>query len=151
MMRLFKYSTLFILAILLLPGTACKKNTKACNGVPVVAVNFQIDLTLPAYNPLIVNGGYMTVSGGYSNNGIIVYHYTPNQFNAFDCTCPYDGNGNSKAFLAIDKSGLSASCPVCGSSFLLADGSVSKGPATCPMKRYTTAYDAASYIVTVSN
>lgn len=150
MMRLFKYCTLFVIATLLLQGTACKKNTKSCNGVPVVAVNFTIDLNQPAYNPLVVNGGYMTVSGGYANNGIIVYHYTTNQFNSFDCTCPYDGNTNSKAILAVDKSGLYAVCPVCGSSFLLSDGSVSKGPATCPMKRYTTTYDGSS-TVTVSN
>jgi len=143
-----------LLLLLLLSGFifgGCKKNTTStCNGVPVTAVSISIDLTLPQNNPLTVNGGSEIFYGGYANYGVMVYRYTSSQFNAFDCTCPYDGTKNSKAIVAVQKSALTATCPVCGSVFVLADGSVSHGPATCGLKRYNTNYDGVSN-VTVSN
>jgi len=135
-----------ILPALLLGG--CKKNTTTCNGVPNVGVSFTIDLNQPQYNPLVVTGGAMLVSGG--NAGITIYRYQQDQFQAYDCLCPYDGASNSKAVVSICKNHIMDSCAVCHSRFSLADGSVVQGPSGCPLKAYKTSYDGARY-VTVTN
>ncbi|MGB9152242.1 MAG: hypothetical protein WCD70_04045 [Alphaproteobacteria bacterium] len=92
-------------------------------------------------------------SGGYNNNGVLVYHYTANQYLAYDCTCPYDGQSNAKAVIVANpNTSLYATCPVCGSTFLLSTGSPSKGPSTCPLKAYTNCnYDQTSNSISVSN
>ena len=147
--RLLKYCTPVLLFILLLPGSSCKKEV-TCNGVPVVSVYFQVNYNL-GYPQLGPVGNNEVFSGGYANNGVLVNHYTQNQFYAFDCTCPYDGTSNSKAVVSASSvSSLFAVCPVCGSSFLLSTGSPNKGPSTCPLKAYTASYDGAS-TVTVQN
>jgi nitrite reductase/ring-hydroxylating ferredoxin subunit len=84
----------------------------------------------------------MVVTGGYDN--ILLYRYTVSQLNAFDCCCPYDGASNAKAIVQIQANKITATCPVCSSSFLLADGSVNHGPATCGLKKYNTTYDGVS-------
>jgi len=150
MTKLLKYCIPVIIFLFFLPSSSCKKET-TCNGVPVVSVYFQANLALyPQLNP---PGNNEVFSGGYQYNGVLVYHYTANQFYAYDCTCPYDGENNSKAVVSASSvSSLYAVCPVCGSSFLLSTGSPNKGPSTCPLKAYTnTTYDAGTNTVTVSN
>jgi nitrite reductase/ring-hydroxylating ferredoxin subunit len=151
MNRIFKCCAPFFVLFLLLPGSSCKKET-TCNGVPNVSVYFQIQLNM-GYPTLNVPGNNETFTGGYNGDGVLVYRYTSNQFYAYDCTCPYDGQSNSKAIINTSSvSSLYATCPVCGSSFLLSTGSPSKGPSTCPLKAYAgTSYDAGSNTVTVSN
>ncbi|HXP49320.1 MAG TPA: hypothetical protein VN922_05165 [Bacteroidia bacterium] len=144
-------SLLVVAIILLLPGGGCKKET-TCNGVPNVSVNISLNLNSGQYSQLIPPGNSEPVSGGYSYNGVLVYHFTQNQFYAYDCTCPYDGSSNAKAIIAISSpSSLYAVCPVCGSSFLLSSGSPNKGPSTCPLKAYNTSYDQVNNIVYVQN
>jgi nitrite reductase/ring-hydroxylating ferredoxin subunit len=150
MQRIIKFSLLLIVVTLLLPGGGCKKET-VCNGVPNTAVNFSVNLNLgyPQLNP--VNGN-ATYSGGYANHGVLIYHYLTAQFVAYDCTCPYDGESNGNAVISAKQGALFATCPVCGSSFLLSSGSPNKGPSTCPLKAYSnTTYDQTNNIVYVSN
>jgi nitrite reductase/ring-hydroxylating ferredoxin subunit len=137
---------LFLFAILFI-GAGCKKST-TCNGVPNVAVSFSINTLLPSYNALTVTGGSLEVTGGYA--GIVIYRQAIDQFNAFDCCCTYDGAANGKAIVVIQGNKILVTCPVCGSSFLLTDGSVSHGPATCGLKPYATSYDGVSNLY-VSN
>ena len=140
MYRLKKGIYLFSIAILW-ANTGCQKNNN-CNGVPNVAVSFSINVLLPSYNTLTAIGGSMEVTGGYA--GVAIYRQSLDQFNAFDCCCTYDGASNSKAVVAIGSNKITATCPVCGSVFLLTDGSVSKGPASCGLKPYATSYDGVS-------
>jgi nitrite reductase/ring-hydroxylating ferredoxin subunit len=148
MRLLVKIFPLVLLSLIALSPESCKKSATTCNGVPNVGVSFQLDISLPSNSKLTTVNGYEVVTGG--NNGIIVYRYTSSVFNAYDCVCPYEGTSNSKALVQPQSGGIYAKCPVCGSTFLLSDGSVSKGPATCPLKKYNTTFDGTS-IVTVSN
>ncbi len=133
---------------LLLIMAGCHRDTITCNGVPNVAVNFTLDLNQPTNANLLITGGYVVVTGGFDN--VIVYRYIPNQFNAFDCCCPYDGANNTKAVVQLNSNKISVTCPVCGSTFNLSDGSVSKGPSKCSLKPYNTSTDGSTY-VTVTN
>jgi len=134
------------IAFFFICGSGCKKTT-TCNGVPNVSVYFTIDVNGGLYAPIQYTGGSMEVSGG--NAGIAIYRYQADQFQAYDCMCPYDGAGNTSAVVQIQTNKIMVTCPVCGSSFLLSDGSVSKGPATCPLKAYKTNFDGTN--LTVSN
>jgi len=142
-MNRFKRGIYLFLIVILYANTGCQKNT-TCNGVPNVAVSFSINVLLPSYSPLTAIGGSMEVSGGY--DGIAIYRQALDQFNAFDCCCTYDGASNGKAIVAIQSNKITATCPVCGSVFLLTDGSVSHGPATCGLKPYVTSYDGVSTV-----
>lgn len=136
---------------LLLSGSACKKAT-TCNGVPNVSVNFTVSLSSASSAQLSTVGYSEIFSGGYDNDGVLIYHYTQNQFLSYDCTCPYDGQSNAKAIVSVNSSNpLYAQCPVCGSTFLLSTGSPSKGPSQCPLKAYSTSYDNTSNTIYVSN
>jgi nitrite reductase/ring-hydroxylating ferredoxin subunit len=150
MIKLLKYFAPVVLFVFFVPSSSCKKET-TCNGVPVVSVYFQVTLaTNPQLGP---PGNNELFSGGYQNSGVLVYHYSGTQYYAYDCTCPYDGESNSKAVVSASSvSSLYAVCPVCGSSFLLSTGSPNKGPSTCPLKAYSgTYYDAGSNTVIVQN
>lgn len=103
--------------------------------IPYVYVNFEIYPNTIDYIPI---GGYAYVSGGYK--GIIIYHYLADEFKAYERACPYDPlEDNSRVF--VDNSGLIAVDTVCGSQFLLTDGSPIKGPANIGLKQYRTRYD----------
>ncbi|HTB07727.1 MAG TPA: hypothetical protein VK806_12315 [Bacteroidia bacterium] len=145
-MRLLVKPLLFsILAFTFLLPEGCKKST-VCNGIPNIAVNISIDASLPTYSAIATVGGYEVVGGG--NGEVVLYRSTPSSFNAFDCLCPYEGTNNYKAQVQPQPGGIYAKCPVCGSMYLLSDGSVSKGPATCPLKKYTSTFDGTYLYVT---
>lgn len=133
---------------LMMGGIACHKSSTTCNGVPNVAVNFSLDLNQPTNVNLMIVEGSVVVSGGYDN--VMVYRYTTSQFTAFDGCCPYDGASNNKAVVQINANKFSATCPVCGSTFQLSDGSVTKGPSKCGLKPYNATFDGVS-TVTVTN
>jgi len=125
----------------------CKK-TNVCNGVPNVGVNFSIDVNSAGYAPIQYTGGSMLVSGG--NAGIALYRYQTDQFEAYDCMCPYDGSSAAKGVISISSNKIQAKCSACKSIFNLSDGSVSSGPSTCSLKAYKTYWDGTSEL-TVSN
>jgi hypothetical protein len=128
--------------------TGCKKNSSTSNsGVPNVVVNINIDiLTDIRYNALTITGGWMYVSGGYLNHGIIIYRASTDQFYAMDRTCTYNNNGvvqmtNSSGFFAIDST--------CKSQFTIpSGGTVKNGPASLPLKNYTTNFDGEYLTIT---
>ena len=144
---LIKPLALALLAAVVLLPESCKKTT-TCNGVPNISVYFTVNVNAATNPSLTTIGGSALFSGG--NGEVMVYRYTNDEFNAFDCLCPYEGSSNSKAQVQAQTGGIYAKCPVCGSTFLLSDGSVNKGPATCPLKKYNSTYDGVS-TVTVSN
>jgi nitrite reductase/ring-hydroxylating ferredoxin subunit len=145
-MRLLIKSLLFsVLFLLMLSPEACKKTT-VCNGIPNVAVTATVDVSLPSNSALATVGGYELVTGG--NDGIVVYRSTTSTFTAFDALCPHEGTANYKAQVQPQSGGIYAKCPVCGSVFLLSDGSVNKGPSTCPLKAYTTYFSGSTVNIT---
>ncbi len=111
----------YILAMLLLLATGCKKTSKN-HPVPYVVTDKTIDITLPSYSELMNVGGYCYVTGG--SRGIIVYRKSTDEFVAWDRHSPNDPNGtcptpltpNPDNFLELDD-------PCSDGKFSLYDGS----------------------------
>ncbi len=106
--------------------------------VPNVYVNFTISIYDPEFISLTSPGNSITVTGGV--NGILIYRISETDFAAYDRTCTYQVVENCQ--VKVDDSGVFANDTLCcHSQFLLLDGSVTKGPATYPLKRYNTSFN----------
>ena len=106
--------------------------------VPYVYVNFTISIYDPEFITLTSPGNSITVTGGV--NGILIYRISETDFAAYDRTCTYQVEENCQ--IKVDDSGVFANDTLCcHSQFLLLDGSVTKGPATYPLKRYNTSFN----------
>jgi len=127
-----------LLGLFLLTGIySCKDNYVSI--VPYVYVNMDINPT--SYIEFNVPGGSVYFpSVGYG--GIIIFRDltdSSNPFLAFDASCTHEVS--QKVRVVSDGSGI-ATCPVCGSQFILfgGNGSPTKGPATEPLKQYRASY-----------
>ncbi|MBI3501437.1 MAG: hypothetical protein HY063_06545 [Bacteroidetes bacterium] len=135
MNKVVKYYSIVFMALVSFCG--CKK--KDNDRVPNVYVDIYVYATDPNFSPLNAVNGYQYFSGG--SKGIIAFRKSQNEIMAYDRHCTYqvsDGNAAS-----VDASGLIAVDGVCGSKFLLTDGSVNAGPASVPLKRYQTTFDGS--------
>lgn len=108
--------------------------------MPVVPTNF-IELNIPGGSVYFQNAGY---------GGIIVFRDlvdSSNPFLAYDATCTYEISSTVRV-TAKDDSGI-ATCPVCGSQFILFSGSGApiKGPASEPLKQYHTSFVGGRILV----
>jgi len=121
---------------------ACGKDNEATQ-IPYVYVNFSI---YPNTLDFIPDGGWVYLTGGYK--GIIIYRPLHEDFMAFERACPYDPL-NDSARIEVESSGIIATDSLCGSRFILTDGSPVQGPATTALKQYRTRYDG--YTLVVSN
>ena len=128
--------TFLVFALLLISVSGCKKEQQA--EIPNVYVNLDLDISSTLYIELNTVGGHVNLTGGYK--GITVYRESIDQFIAFERCCSYDPDVEA-ARVVVDTAGLSLTDPVCGSKFLILDGSVIKGPATAPLKQYRTSFD----------
>jgi len=106
--------------------------------IPYVYVNFSINPGSIEYGDLEIPGNFAYVTGGYK--GIIIYHYTQNVFIAYERACTHDPL-EPGAQVKVDEGMLLMECPVCGSGFLLTNGSRFEGPATQALRTYQTYYD----------
>jgi nitrite reductase/ring-hydroxylating ferredoxin subunit len=128
--------------------TGCKKDsTTNTSGVPNVAVNISIDIYSANYAALEVVGGWEYVTGGYG--GILIFCNASNSYLAFDRGCPYDCETNSKAIITVQSGNITAVCPVCGTTYSLYSGQITKGPGSVALKQYYTSFDGT--YITVSN
>jgi Rieske Fe-S protein len=110
------------------------------DSIPNIAVDVIIDVNSTMYINLNMVGGYEYLTGGYK--GLVVYRVSNNEFVAYDRACSHDPLiTNSR--LEMDNSSFVLQDTVCGSSFLILDGSVVNGPATLPLKRYNTSFDGS--------
>jgi nitrite reductase/ring-hydroxylating ferredoxin subunit len=126
--------------------TGCKKNsTPPTSGVPNVSVNFTVSVNNAQYSKLLNVGGWVYVTGGY--DGIILFCNGPGTYLAFDRGCPYDCETNTTAFVNVQTSGITAVCPVCGTTYNLYGGTVTKGPGSIALKQYTTNFDGTNLTV----
>lgn len=136
-MKKITVSTLLLLLfVVALPVSSCKKEAYA--NIPNVYVDIYLDISSTLYIELSSVGGYVNITGGYK--GITVYRASTDQFMAFERCCPYDADVDA-ARIEVDASGLTLTDSVCGSTFLILDGSVVSGPATMPLKQYRTDFD----------
>jgi nitrite reductase/ring-hydroxylating ferredoxin subunit len=142
------YISIFLPVFILIALFFSCKKSNVQDTIPNVPVSITIQLSLPQYAALNSVGNYVKISGGY--RGIIVYQRALAEYVAFDRACPYDPTA-SGAILDIDSSGITTVDNHCGSKFNLYDGSITHSPATRPMKRYQTEYDANGNSVYISN
>lgn len=122
--------------LLLVLSSSCKKDEKEY--IPNVYVNFQIDPNSTMYLGLNQVGGWSYLTGGVA--GIVVYRETQEVFKAYDRACPYDYDVEG-SLVEMEPSGLTLIDSLCGSRYIITDGSVLAGPTSRGLKSYRTSYD----------
>jgi len=134
-----------LVSILLLPGiNGCKDDYTSI--IPYVYINFSINPTnFIEFN--IPGGSYYFPTQGFG--GILIYRDmvdSSNPFLTFDTACTYEVTSSVR--VTTDGSGI-ATCPKCGSQFILIGGSGSaiKGPAAQPLRQYKTYYSGSRIVV----
>ncbi len=133
---------IFLFLALIFSAVSCDEENSRDN-IPYVYVNFVI---YPNTLDFIPDGGYVYSSGGYK--GIIIYRLFSSEFRVYERACPFDPL-EEDARVVVEPSGIIAIDSVCGSRFLLTDGSPIEGPATIGLKQYRTRYDG--YTLQISN
>ncbi|KAF0202128.1 MAG: hypothetical protein FD170_2099 [Bacteroidetes bacterium] len=141
MKNVFKSTLKGILFGLILLLVSCGDETDRTE-IPYIYVNFVI---YPNTLHFIPEGGYVYSSGGYK--GLIIYRPLSDQFMVYERTCPYDPLEDD-ARVVVEDNGIIAVDSLCGSRFILTDGSPIEGPATIGLKQYRTRYDGYSLTVT---
>lgn len=141
MKNVFKSTLKGILFGLFLLLVSCGDETDRTE-IPYIYVNFVI---YPNTLHFIPEGGYVYSSGGYK--GLIIYRPLSDQFMVYERTCPYDPLEDD-ARVVVEDNGIIAVDSLCGSRFILTDGSPIEGPATIGLKQYRTRYDGYSLTVT---
>jgi nitrite reductase/ring-hydroxylating ferredoxin subunit len=127
---------------------SCKKSKY--DVIPDVYVDFYINLNDPEFFDLNAPMNYKIItsktnnwgsnSGGYNDNGIIVYRLT-DEFYAYDRTCPHDFAVNSKS-IKLNIDGIYAVCPECGTTYALPSfGTPASGIGRYPLKNYKTSFN----------
>lgn len=138
MKRKKKNLTLLII-ILYATFIGCKKDDEN-NNIPLVEVNFSLQINDPSYNDLQNIGGWTYVSGG--SRGIILYRVSNETIHAYDRHCPYQPS-NTCGLVSVDVNNITATDGCCGSKFSITNGSVTKPPAAQPLKQYNTSFDGS--------
>jgi nitrite reductase/ring-hydroxylating ferredoxin subunit len=128
---------LVLLAVVALLAASCQKEDPAPD-IPYVYVNFSLNPDSPEYDKLNVVNGWETVYGGF--NGILIFRKTVSEFVAFERACPYDPLEQG-AQVRVEDSGITCFCPVCGSRYIMTDGTPFEGPSRYSLKQYQTVYD----------
>lgn len=113
--------------------------------IPYAYVNFNLNPNSTQYINLNVVNGWETVFGGY--NGILIFRKSVNEFSAFERACPYDPLVQG-AQVQVENSGITCACPICGSKFIMVDGTPYDGPSHYPLKQYNAFYDGANLYIT---
>lgn len=117
-----------VLFMVMVPFAACDKEQNQV--IPYVPVSFSVDLGI--VNDLTVTGNSVYFRGpGFA--GVVVYCEYPGSWQAYDAACTHEIDPK----VAVTLEGAVATCPRCGSQFLLAGGGYPvKGPATFPLQPY---------------
>lgn len=135
MKLLFRF--LWLIAIVV-PISSCEPEN---NGeFPLAYVNIFINPNSTLYHELNTPGGWLYLTAAQPSRGILVYRMNMDEFRAYERTCPYDFH-DPGARISVEASGITAACPVCGSKFILLDGTPFEGPATRSLRQYRTSYD----------
>lgn len=131
----------FLISIILTLSCQDEEN----NNIPAAEVNLIIQLNDPEFINLQTIGGWEYIIGG--SRGIILVRISQNEFKAYDRHCTFQPS-NTCALVSVDANNITATDDCCSSSFLLLDGSVSKPPASVPLKSYPTIFDGSAIIIT---
>jgi nitrite reductase/ring-hydroxylating ferredoxin subunit len=116
--------------------STCKDDEN--NNIPLVEVNFSINIDNPEYIDLKTVGGWVEVSGG--SRGIILYRANQDEIKAYDRHCTFQPSSTC-ALVSVDINNITASDQCCGSTFSIVNGSVTNPPASVSLKNYGTRLD----------
>jgi len=115
--------------------------------IPIIAFNdVVINLGLPAYQKIRVDGGMMAYNGA-GVRGIIIYRVNANVYRAYERNCSYHPNEASST-VEIDASNLFLKDYSCGSQFTKENGTPSGGPAWRPLRQYQTSVNGSVLTIT---
>jgi nitrite reductase/ring-hydroxylating ferredoxin subunit len=105
-----------------------------------------INLNLPEYINLKTDGGfYYLDEGGYK--GTLIYRQNASTYIAYDRYCSYQPNSVC-ATVEVHVSTLYMLCPCCSSTFDLATGYPTGGPAWRPLRKYETSLNGSELAIT---
>lgn len=137
-------SSSFLAAILLL--ASCKPDSTD-DPIPFASfVDININLSLPEYNSLQQVRGYKLIDNK-GIRGIIVYRSTATTYVAYERNCSFHPN-EACATVNVDLSGLFLIDPCCNSTFDIAEGNPTGGPAWRPLRRYRTQLSGFTLTIT---
>ena len=139
------------LLIILVMAVSCSRDLSDDPIPPATFPTSTINLFLPEYTSLAVDGGYKSVSsiGGTSVGvrGIILYRKDKTTYLAYEVNCSYHPN-EAGSNVGIHASGLFMVCAGCGSNFGFADGAPTGGVAWRPLRKYRTELSGSSLTIT---
>ncbi len=141
-----KKITLFLLIAAV--TLSCSKNDDKQDRNPFLtdpAVNLNLNLNLPEYNPLKFPGNYIITSQGIK--GIVVYCVSENQYLAFELTDP---NHVPSSCSRMELTGVIASCPCPNddNEYFITSGQHTTEPDTkYPMQQYNAQLNGNTVIV----
>lgn len=104
-----------------------------------------VNTTLPTYDNLWYDGGYVTLGGGVK--GIILYRESATRYHAFEKNCPFDSN-SACSTVDVDISQLFMTDPCCGSNFSFPNGEPMGGPSAYPMRKYAVYLNGSFLTIT---
>jgi len=105
--------------------------------IPIAIVDETINLTNQQYLNLQFDGGNVSIDGGV--RGIIIYRFSSNDYRAFERNCSFEPL-NTCARVEVDGSNLFLVDSCCTSTFDF-NGFPTGGPASLPLRQYTTLLD----------
>jgi nitrite reductase/ring-hydroxylating ferredoxin subunit len=158
-MTFLKPALFFLSLILAFAAASCNRDENDI--IPDVYVDFTIDLMDPEFISLLAidvsdtidatTNNWGSRSAGYDGNGIIIYS-GPEEYYAYDRTCPYDFAVNGLSIkVRTDKSSV-ALCPHCGTKYALSVyGTPVSGPGNYSLKNYNTTFEEARYVSVWNN
>ena len=140
-----KLPRVFLLLVLLVMG--CRGKAPA-DQVPMVPVDFSLNILLPTYSRLQLVGNYAYLHAGY--RGIVLYRSGLDRFEAYDRACTYAPSQSCHRVSVVD-SLMILQCACCDSRFSLLDGAAVRGPAGSPLRTYRVFFDEISGSVRITN
>lgn len=143
---------------------ACKKkntvNQQDLDFFPPVNVDFTVNLSLPNYSGLNFPNGY-AYEDNFGYRGVVIYNTGfsgPEQFVAFDRTCPYKPDSTCSK-VSVDSTNVYMVCgqfvnnrfiPCCNSRFFALNGTWTDGPAKRNLRQYYV-YQFGSNLLRITN
>lgn len=154
MIRLQRITLFFLFSSAILFTYSCKSANNDI--IPDVYVDFTIDLLDPEFISLYLINSSATIdastnnwgnrAAGYGNNGIIIFR-GPDEYYAFDRTCPHDFSESGLAPKINIAEHFFAVCPECSTKYSLSRfGTPVSGPGKFPLKSYKTSFDGERFI-----
>lgn len=135
-----------LLSVLLLIG--CSRNNPGINQIPEIMFEQSYSLNLPQFQPLNSVGGMVMLPIGY--RGTFVYRASINEFRAFERTCSWQPLTPCHVLNLDSVSRILLKCACCASSWNF-EGQVTSGPASFPLKRYSTLFLTSSNTLNITN